>query len=142
YLATRHLLQLGHRRLAYIRGNPPAYASLLRSFRWRGHERALEEARRKGLEVRCVMLDGQTVEPWHRDPALAAEYFRRPGAPTGLLLWNDSEAIPLLNILQHAGLQVPGDVSVVGYDALPEGAVGFPALTTVDQHLGTQLRSV
>jgi GntR family transcriptional regulator, arabinose operon transcriptional repressor len=142
YLVTRHLLDLGHRRLAYVRFFPPSRVTLQRSFRWRGHERAMDEARRRGEEVHCAFLDETTIGPWRRDPSLAADYFRRPDAPTALVVWNDSEAIPLLNILQHAGLHVPEDISVAGYDALPEGAQSLPPLTTVDQHLDCQLRAV
>lgn len=142
YLATRHLLALGHRRLAYVRIYPPSRYSLLRSFRWRGHERALDEARQSSTPAECVLLDGDTVGQWRSDPSLAAAYFQRPEAPTGLVVWNDSEAVPLLSILKHAGLRVPEDVSVIGYDALPEGAECLPPLTTVDQHLETQLRAV
>jgi DNA-binding LacI/PurR family transcriptional regulator len=142
YLATRHLLKMGHRRLAYVRFAPAAEASLRRSFRWRGHERAMSEARRREEAAQCVLLDEATLAPWRSDPALAAAFFRRPGAPTALIAWNDSEAISCLSILKHAGLGVPEDVSVIGYDALPEGAEGYPPLTTVDQHLDCQLRAV
>jgi DNA-binding LacI/PurR family transcriptional regulator len=142
YLATRHLLDLGHRRLAYFRYTPASGASLRRSPRWRGHERALREAHRTDPDVHGVLLDGETLAPWRSDPARAAAYFCHPDAPTGLVVWNDSEAIPLLSILKHAGLRVPEDVSVVGYDCLREGAESLPPLTTVDQHLEAQLRTV
>jgi DNA-binding LacI/PurR family transcriptional regulator len=142
YLATRRLLDLGHRRLGYLRFTPTAAASLRRSFRWRGHERALNEARRRHPEVSCQMLDAEALTPWRTDPSLAAAYFQRQDAPTGVVVWNDREALWLLSILQHAGVQVPENVSVIGYDAMPEGRECFPALSTVDQHLEAQLRAV
>jgi DNA-binding LacI/PurR family transcriptional regulator len=142
YQVTRHLIELGHRRLAYVRFPLLSRTALQRSFRWRGHERAMEEARRRQEEVECVLLGDETVLPWRNDPSQAAAYFRRPDAPTGLIVWNDGEAIALLSILQHAGLRVPDEVSVAGYDALPEGERTFPPLTTVDQRLDAQLRAV
>ena len=142
YIATRHLLDLGHRRLAYARLGYAAPGSLLRSFRWRGHERALEAARRSHNDVGSVVLDADMLVSWRSDPSLAATYFRCAGAPTAIVAWNDSEANSLLSILQHAGLRVPEDVSIVGYDALPVGAECIPPLTTVDQHLDSQLRAV
>lgn len=142
YLATRHLLELGHQRLGYLRFTPTSGASLRRSFRWRGHERALREAQRRDPAVACRMLDAETLTPWRSDPSLAAAFFRGPAAPTGVIVWNDREALWLLSILQHAGVRVPEDVSIVGYDALPEAAECFPPLSTVDQHLGAQIRAV
>jgi DNA-binding LacI/PurR family transcriptional regulator len=142
YLATRHLLELGHRRLAFVRRGDMPEALLFRSFRWRGHERALDEARRAGETVRCVLLSEDFLAPRQSDPAQVAAFFRGPGAPTALVVWNDSVAIPLLSMLHHAGLRIPQDLSVVGYDALPEGMNCLPPLTTVDQHLEPQLRWV
>ena len=141
YLATRHLLELGHRRLAFARSSPAAGVPLERSLRWRGHERALREARQQS-GVSSDVLDSATLGAWRSDPFLAEAYFRRPDAPTALVFWNDSEAIQLLSVLKHAGIRVPEDVSVVGYDALPESEACLPPLTTVDQHLDAQLRAV
>jgi GntR family transcriptional regulator, arabinose operon transcriptional repressor len=142
YQVTRHLLDLGHRRLVYARVVGQSIPSLMRSFRWKGHVRAMEEAERNGTPVTCEILDHDTAMPWRTDPELAAEYFRRPGAPTAIIAWNDSEALLLMSILHQAGLRVPDDVSIVGYDALPESAYSVPPLTTVQQRVDAQLRAV
>jgi GntR family transcriptional regulator, arabinose operon transcriptional repressor len=142
YLASRHLVDLGHRRLAYVRRSDMSRARLERSFRWKGHLRALADAAHLGIALECVQIDAETLSSWRSDPALARAYFHRADAPTALVAWNDAEAISLLTLLQHAGLRVPDDVSVVGYDALPEGEHSLPPLTTVDQHLDCQLRAV
>src|SRR5205823_4290058 len=65
YQVTRHLIELGHRRLAYVRFPLPLLTrtALQRSFRWRGHERAMAEARRRGEEVECALLGEERVVP-------------------------------------------------------------------------------
>ena len=140
YLATRHLLDLGHRRIVYARVN--AGASLLKSLRWQGHQRALREAEAAGRDVRAVLLEPETLQSWRGDPRLAADYFRRPAAPTGLVVWNDSEATALLRLLGSAGVRVPEEVSIIGYDALPGSEESHPPLTTVDQHIDRQMHAV
>jgi len=137
YQATRHLLELGHRRLAYARFGPSALSHTLR---WQGHLRALREAEQAGRPATCLTIPGEQIDTWRSDPVAVASYFRRPEAPTALLCWNDNEALSCLTSLQRADLRVPEDVSVVGYDNLPEGRDSLPALTTVDQHLPAQLR--
>ncbi|MBV9468623.1 MAG: substrate-binding domain-containing protein [Abitibacteriaceae bacterium] len=136
YMATRHLLDLGHRRLLYSRID---LSLLPQTLRWRGHLRALREAERAGLHTNNALLEVERLTAWRNDPDLVAAYFRQPDAPTAIVVWNDSEAISLLTILHRAGLRIPEDVSVIGYDALPEGEESLPPLTTVDQHLDTQL---
>jgi DNA-binding LacI/PurR family transcriptional regulator len=138
YLATHHLLELGHRRLGYVRFNN--MSSVLQTLRWKGHQRALQEAQRAGEAVECHLLEAERLAAWKAEPALAGAFFRRPEAPTGLIAWNDNEADLLLRICHAAELRVPEDLSVIGYDALPGGEHFLPSLTTVDQHVGTQLR--
>lgn len=144
YLATRHLLELGHRRIAFLRitESSTTPGALQRTFRWRGHQRALAEAQRGGLVTSTELIRLPQVEEWRADAGALRHFFRRPGAPTAVACWNDSEAIVLLGLLQHAGISVPGEVSLIGYDSLPVGEQCMPQLTTVDQHLRTQLRAV
>lgn len=135
YLVTRHLLDRGHRRLSFLHDD-----SLPGSLRWRGFQRAVSEARRRGLEVdahhRLVSLD-----ECEANPTLVANLLRRADAPTALVLWNDREALRLLPILQRIGVRVPDDVSVTGYDDLPGARHAFPSLTTVDPGVSHQLRA-
>lgn len=136
YLVVRHLLELGHRRIAV------GYDQ--RSLRWRGHERALREARTKGRVgvVAFSELSWDDVgDSWQRDPHLAAEYFRQPDAPTAVATWNDHEAAALLAVLTRAGIKVPDQVSLVGFDNLPEGQMVHPPLTTVDSAIEQQLQA-
>ncbi|BCM92618.1 HTH-type transcriptional regulator DegA [Abditibacteriota bacterium] len=139
YLATRHLIELGHRRLSFW-----GSASLVQTQRWAGHERAVWEARRQGMEINAPPLEIQLEmqhEVWRREPHLVEEYFARPTAPTAILVWNDREAIFLLSLLAHLGIRVPQQISVVGYDNLPESEWLHPALTTVDGGLELQLQA-
>ncbi|MES2461860.1 MAG: GntR family transcriptional regulator [Armatimonadota bacterium] len=138
YLATQRLLELGHKRLVFIRSTHMR-AGLLASLRWKGHRRALRES---GIEDEPLLLDSSTLALWRDDPALAARFFRQPNAPTGIVAWNDSDATMILGLLRNGSIRVPEDVSLVGYDALPEGAESRPRITTVDQHIDHQMRSV
>jgi DNA-binding LacI/PurR family transcriptional regulator len=136
YLVVRHLLELGHRRIAlgYDRQSP----------RWHGHERALREARAKGKAgvVTFSELSWDEVgDSWQRDPQLAAEYFRQPDAPTAVATWNDHAAAALLAVLTRAGIEVPQRVSLVGFDNLPESQLVHPPLTTVDSAIEQQLQA-
>ncbi len=136
YLATHHLIALGHRRLAFAL----ITETHRHSSRWRGHQQAIQEANGGGAGLSNTTLSRETVEAWEQSPTRAAAYFQAPNAPTGLVIWNDHEAIRLATVLSRAGVQVPEQVSLVGYDNLPEGSLIYPQLTTVDQAIGQQLR--
>src|SRR5688572_3850580 len=137
YLATKHLIDLGHRRIAYC-FTLPDYP-LEETVRWQGHRRALDEAQRKGLPIQDEVLTRAQVAPWWERPSQAAEYFQRPGAPTGIAAWNDNEAIQLFSLLHRAGIRIPQDVSLIGFDGVKEGQVSVPALTTIDQFVSRQM---
>jgi len=134
FLATRHLLDLGHSRLAFL-----GEASDLATPRWRGHAKALDAAARRGRPVAIARLDRARLALWKSRPDLVAEYFLGPEAPTGVVAWNDQEALPLLGLLAHAGIRVPRDVSVIGHDNLPASELVFPRLTTVEISMEEQL---
>jgi DNA-binding LacI/PurR family transcriptional regulator len=137
HTATRHLLDLGHRRIAFA--FTTCRYPVQQTLRWRGHQRALQEARQAGWNVSDTLLEADILDAWRSDPSLAAAYFQRSDAPTGVVAWNDTEAMTLLRILYSASLRVPEDVSIIGYDALPLSEESAPPLTTVDQHVDRQL---
>ncbi len=138
WLATNHLFALGHRRIAFLRSSGEAL--LPRTERWRGHLRALHEANSRGSSVNSQRISADQFELWRNHPAEAAEFFSTPEAPTAVAAWNDREADLLIRVLTAAGIPVPEQVSVIGYDALPEFQDGPTPLTTVDQHVDIQLR--
>lgn len=112
YLATRHLLDLGHRRIGLIAG--PSYASSSAG-RTNGYQQAMIEA---GID-----LDpGWIVESTFGidSGAEAADVLmRRSPAPTAIFAVNDNTAIGALSALHKLGLSVPNDVSLVGYNDIP-----------------------
>jgi DNA-binding LacI/PurR family transcriptional regulator len=140
HLAARHLLDLGHRRIAFAFDTQMRYPYRQHP-RWAGHQQALQEIRNVGEPVMDTVIDAEMLAAWRKDASLAAAYFQQPDAPTGITVWNDGAAIILLGILHRAGLRVPEDISVIGFDALPEGADTIPPLTTVDQHVAWQMQT-
>jgi DNA-binding LacI/PurR family transcriptional regulator len=134
YLLTRHLFDLGHTRIATT-------SFFEWTLRWHGHQRAVREAERADSRVRATRLDYHEFKGWFQDPARALDFLRAPEAPTAIVCWNDDEAAQMVGALVEAGLRVPGDISVVGYDNLPSSQLVYPNITTVDQGIDAQLRA-
>jgi LacI family transcriptional regulator len=125
-LATRHLIELGHRRIAFMGGRPDLESSRLREA---GFRQALSEA---GIEVDPSLV---RMSDYRRDAAHqpAIELLSRPDRFTAVFAGNDLSAIGTMEAAQEMGLNVPGDVSVIGFDDIPEAARTTPALSTVRQ---------
>ncbi|MES2462078.1 MAG: GntR family transcriptional regulator, partial [Armatimonadota bacterium] len=140
HMAARHLLDLGHRRIAFAFDSQMRYPYRQHP-RWAGHQQAIRETRETGEPVSESVIDADMLAAWRKDATLAAAYFRQTEAPTGITVWNDGAAIILLGILNRARLRVPEDISVIGFDALPEGTDTIPPLTTVDQHVSWQMQT-
>ena len=126
YLATRHLLELGHRRIGCITG-PLQLSSALQ--RLQGHHRALAEAGvdadRGGL-VEADFTSGGGFTAMQRLLALTTP-------PSAVFACNDLMAIGALCAASSAGLRVPQDLSVIGFDDIALAAYSSPPLTTVAQ---------
>ncbi|MGI8457422.1 MAG: LacI family DNA-binding transcriptional regulator [Propionibacteriaceae bacterium] len=121
---TELLISSGHRRIAVL-GSMRAETARLRTA---GYLAALREAGRRRdprLEIACTV--------WTAAGAAAAmdQWLQTNEPPDGLFCFTDSMALGALHALALAGLRVPVDVSVVGYDDVPESAYFAPALTTV-----------
>lgn len=121
--ATQHLIDLGHRAIDHIAG-PMNYTEA--KGRRTGYEAAMRES---GL------VPG---ELWEGDWTPASGYrigreLAQKGAATGVFVANDQMTIGLLHAFAEAGVRVPRDVSVVGFDDIPEAGYLNPALTTVRQ---------
>jgi len=124
--ATRHLIDLGHRRIAHITYAPIRYIGArerLRAFR-----RALERAG-IGFDERLVASGDFSMESGYR---AMREILNRRQRPTALFAGNDTIAVGAVAALREAGLSIPQDVAVVGFDDLPFAAYCHPSLTTVD----------
>jgi DNA-binding LacI/PurR family transcriptional regulator len=126
-IATEHLLELGHRRIGFVAGE--SYAQPTRE-KLGGRNDALEAA---GLDPDgCVANDRFTVEGGRR--ALRRLLEATTGErPTGVICSSDLMAIGALQEATAAGLEVPGDLSIVGFDGTDAATWTQPALTTVEQ---------
>jgi DNA-binding LacI/PurR family transcriptional regulator len=121
--AVRHLLDLGHRTVWHVTGPRTSYASQRRAQAWRA---ALEEAGRPVPEP--LHGDWSAGSGYAAGLALAAE----PSC-TAVFASNDQMALGLLRAFHEHGRAVPGDISVVGFDDIPDSAYFVPPLTTVHQ---------
>jgi LacI family transcriptional regulator len=130
-LALRHIYQLGHRKIAFMRG---ASHSSDADDRW---ECNMAAARELKLEVR----DELTVSVKVHDPTpgmgfgAAIELLNRGSEFTALVCYNDVSAFGAIRALMDRGLRVPHDVSVVGFDDVQSAAFHNPSLTTIRQPL-------
>lgn len=135
-LALHHLVQLGHREIAFFKGHPRSGDT---QPRWDGICRAAQEL---GVQVRpelTIQLHGIAADTEPSTPeegyAYARQLLERGHRFTALFAFNDISAIGAVSALRDAGLRVPEDVSVVGFDDIPSAAFQNPRLTTVRQPL-------
>lgn len=127
-VATRHLLGLGHTRIAVISGPPDVLCSRARVD---GFKSAHDEA---GVVVDPSFVRWGNFESpsGYRN---AKELLERRDRPTAVFAGSDSQALGVLRAARELGIRVPEDLSVVGYDDLPVSAWLTPPLTTVRQPL-------
>jgi DNA-binding LacI/PurR family transcriptional regulator len=128
YLATRHLLDLGHRRIGHLMDDA-AYARRP-SERTAGYRRALAEA---GVEVDPSWIVRGSTTAAGGDATMRALLEREGPLPTAVFAFNDQMAIGALHALRTCGLRVPEDMAVVGFDGIALGEFTTPELTTVEQ---------
>jgi DNA-binding LacI/PurR family transcriptional regulator len=122
--AVAHLVELGHRDIAYVDGGPGVIGAGRRA----GYEQAMA---RHGLGGRARVLPGGHSEEEGLSAAGLIAGWRVP--PTAVVAFNDRVAVGLLDAFGRAGLAVPADVSVVGYDDSPIARLAHVGLTTVSQ---------
>lgn len=125
--AARHLLGLGHRRIAMISGPDHPFCLPRKA----GYRAALSEA---GVAEEPGLLPSAplTFEDGH---AVARELLALPDRPTAVFAANDMQALGVYQAARECGLSIPSDLSVVGFDDLPVAALLDPPLTTVCQPL-------
>ncbi|MEU5258902.1 LacI family DNA-binding transcriptional regulator [Amycolatopsis sp. NPDC021455] len=125
-LATEHLLERGHRRIAFLAGRPDLESAELRKT---GYLRALTAA--------GIAPDEDLIRIGAYDPEISAAsahaLLTGPDRPTAVFAANDISAIATVGAAAELGLSVPDDLSVVGFDNVPESALCSPPLTTVNQ---------
>lgn len=127
-LATNHLLELGHRRIGFIGGRPDLESARLREA---GFRKAMAEA---GVTVdeALVRVGGYRTETAEGP---ARQVLTHPERPTAVFAANDLSAIAVVTAACGLGLKVPDDLSVIGFDNVPESALASPPLTTIKQPL-------
>ena len=128
YDIARHLLELGHRRFAFISG---IEGHLSAEQRLGGLKRAMIEY---GLDVGAVtVMRGDFT--FRSGSVLAARLFDQPNPPTALICANDDMAAGALSAAHGRGLDVPGHLSITGFDDTPVSEIVWPPLATVQQPL-------
>lgn len=131
WLALHHLVELGHKEIAFMKGSPLSSDS---EVRWRAIQEVAEELGVVLNPELIVQLEGDDPTPQLGYP-FAAELIARGKPFTALFAYNDISAIGSIRALQEAGLRVPEDVSVVGFDDIQIAVHHIPSLTTVRQPL-------
>lgn len=125
-LATEHLIQLGHRRIAFV-GGPLHHVPLADRYR--------------GFRLALALHD---LEPWRKEPLsvpgafgfdvgyrAAEDIFASEQRPTAVVAANDLIAVGLMRRLRELGVRVPQDISIVGFDGCHAAGLAEPPLTTV-----------
>jgi DNA-binding LacI/PurR family transcriptional regulator len=123
-MAVRHLIDLGHTEIAHLAG-PSDW--LEAQARLDGYRSELVEA---GLTPRAEIVGDWTAESGYR----VGREFLAARSSTAVFCGNDQMALGFLHACREAGVDVPGEISVVGFDDTPESAHFAPALTTVRQN--------
>ena len=130
-LALKHLYDLGHRRIAFMKGQRQVSDS---NVRWEG---ILAMARRVGLTIYpelCIYLEANAWSPELGYP-ITRDLLTRTRDFTAIFCFNDIAAIGAMRAIVDCGLRCPDDISVIGFDDISSAAYQIPRLTTVRQPL-------
>lgn len=127
-LAAEHLIGLGHRKIAEISGPLNWYDAIMRHQSW------METMKQYRLPCHMSVEGGWSAQSGYE----GVQTLLKGGADfTGLVMANDQMALGAIAALNEAGIRIPEDVSVIGFDDIPESAYFIPALTTVHQDFVT-----
>jgi LacI family transcriptional regulator len=131
---TRHLLELGHRRIGFIVGRP-------------GHGATEERQRgfRDEMQASGVPIDESLVKVGNfvfADGLVCAEQvLHAPSPPTAIFASNDDTAAAVISMARRMGLSLPGQLSIAGFDDAPLATMIWPELTTIRQPVGALARA-
>lgn len=128
YDATRYLIELGHRRIGFISGLMALHSAI---DRLEGYKAALIDC---GLPVTDeLIVEGDF---WQTGGYEAAQkLLSRAVRPTAIFASNDLSAFGAIEAIREAGLTIPDDISIIGFDDIPQASTTHPKLTTVQQPL-------
>ncbi|GAA1245950.1 LacI family transcriptional regulator [Microbacterium phyllosphaerae] len=124
--ATRHLIELGHRRIGFLAGRPDLRSAGLRDA---GYRRALADAGIP-LDPSLIGIGRYELEATRESARVMLSSDSRP---TAVFAANDLSAIAVIDVAHQLGLRVPADLSVVGFDDVPEATRRALPLTTIQQ---------
>lgn len=124
--AAEHLLKLGHREIAIIKGDPTHASSLMRM---EGYELAFAQA---GANIRPDLIE-QGLFTRDSGHSAAVRLLGLPHPPTAILAQNDDMALGALMAAREQGLTVPDDLSIVGFDDSEVSRIAWPSITTIRQ---------
>ncbi|HEY2471602.1 MAG TPA: LacI family DNA-binding transcriptional regulator [Terracidiphilus sp.] len=133
-LALRHLIGLGHKRIAIVRGPEELFDT---EPRWTGIQRAAAEAGIK-IDSKLVFQLPNLTDPtsgFEGGLEIARKMLASQRPFTAVLAFDDLTALGVVRGLNHAGLRVPDDISVIGFDDVLPAAVSTPGITTIRQPL-------
>jgi DNA-binding LacI/PurR family transcriptional regulator len=131
WLALNHLQELGHREIAFMKGSKLSSDS---EVRWKAICEVADELRIPLQPELTIQLEGDDPTPQLGYP-FAKELLARKKPFTALFAYNDISAIGSIRAFHEAGLRVPEDISVVGFDDIQIAVHNIPSLTTVKQPL-------
>jgi LacI family transcriptional regulator len=128
YNATEYLIKLGHTRIGFITGSMDMGCSV---DRLEGYRSALRTHHLP--ESKELIFTGTFEQP--DGYAGASAFLDLPNPPSAILASNDVMAFGVMDAVRNCGLRIPDDISVVGFDDIPQASLTRPALTTVNQPL-------
>jgi LacI family transcriptional regulator len=134
YAMTRHILSLGHRRVGFIRGNPAQTASIRRT---EGFRTAMADAALAPEEA----LVAPGLFTYRSGLDAAEQLLDLPDPPTAIFASNDDMAAATVAVAHRRGLDVPGDLTVCGFDDTTLATAIWPELTTVHQPIAAMART-
>lgn len=130
---TRHLLALGHKDIAFIKGDPEHTPSLLR------YHAFLDTMRAAGIEVAAERI-AQGLFTYRSGLVAARELLARPSRPTAIFASNDDMAAATIAVAHGLQIQLPDELAVCGFDDTPIATSVWPQLTTVHQPITEMAR--
>jgi LacI family transcriptional regulator len=128
YNATEYLIKLGHKRIGFITGSMDlgCAGDRLEGYRAAMRTHHIDQEKELIYEGDFVQKDGYTG---------ATALLELPNPPTAIFASNDVMAMGAMDAVRNRGLRIPDDISILGFDNIPQSAMVFPPLTTVQQPL-------
>jgi len=128
YIATKHLIELGHKEIAFIGGNKHVST---RKDRLKGYKKALKE---QNINIKNKLIIDSNIS-YSSGAKSFCKILDSGNRITGIVAYNDVVAIGIMFAANERGLSVPEEISIVGYDNIEITKFIFPRLTTISQPL-------